>query len=463
MVVSGKTGWGQLLIERRLARFVLICLGIWLNAADALVTATIMPSVAADIGGYAYFAWTTSAFILGTIVAGASAGLVSLRTGLRFSMVASALVYVVGCVISAVAPEIFLFIFGRLLQGLGAGAVVGLCYVAIGTVFPENLWARILASVSAIWGGATLLGPLIGGLFAEAGLWRWAFWFFAVQGIGFAIASAFLLQAVKPDEAAGKLPLRQLVMLTGGIVAIAVAGLLADVTYAIALGLAGFALFVAFVRVDARAPSPLLPRSTQSFATAAGSGYLMIFAMSVSAITLSVYGAAILQAVFNASPLFAGYILAIESAAWTVTALAVAGLKVRWESLFLKLGALSVLIASVLLAFTMDAGPLWAIALAAAFLGGGFGLAWSFITRRVITSVPEEERALASSAVPSMQMIGYAAGSAVAGVIANFLGFAEGIDAAIAKVIAFPLFISFVPVACVAVVAAWRLSSRRFD
>ncbi|MGV8996679.1 MAG: MFS transporter [Parvibaculaceae bacterium] len=463
MSASDKTGWSQLLIEGRLARFALICLGIWLNAADSLMTATIMPSVAADIGGYAYFAWTISAFILGAIVAGASAGQVSLRLGLRFSMVTAALVYVVGCVISAASFEISLFIFGRLLQGLGAGAVVGLCYVAIGTVFPEKLWARILASVSAIWGGATLLSPLIGGLFAEAGLWRWAFWFFAVQGVGFAIAATFLLKAVKTDEASGTLPLRQLVMLTVGIVAIAVAGLLTNIVYAVALGLAGFVLFIAFVRIDALAPSPLLPRSTRSFSTAAGSGYLMIFAMSVSAITLSVYGAAILQAVFNASPIFAGYILAIESAAWTVTALAVAGLKVRWEGLFLKLGALSVLVASVLLAFTMGGGPLWAIAFASAFLGGGFGLSWSFITRRVITSVPEDERALASSAVPSMQMIGYAAGSAVAGVIANFLGFADGIDAQIAEAVSFRLFIFFVPVAAVAVIAAWRLSSPKFD
>lgn len=463
MSASEKTGWGQLLIEGRLARFALICLGIWLNAADSLMTATIMPSVAADIGGYAYFAWTISAFILGAIVAGASAGQISLRAGLRLSMVIAALVYVAGCVISAVSGEILLFIFGRLLQGLGAGAVVGLCYVAIGTVFPENLWPRILASVSAIWGGATLLSPLIGGLFAEAGLWRWAFWFFAIQGIGFAFAAWALLSAVKPDDAAERLPVRQLFMLTGGIIAIAVAGLLTNVWTAIALGLAGLALLAAFVRVDARSPSPLLPRSTRYFSTAAGSGFLMIFAMSVTAITLSVYGAAILQAVFNASPIFAGYILAIESAAWTVTALAVAGLKVRWEGLFLKLGAVSVLVASVLLALTMGSGPLAAIALASAFLGGGFGLAWSFITRRVITSVPDDERALASSAVPTMQMIGYATGSAAAGVIANFLGFADGIDAAAAHAVSFWLFIWFVPVAALGVIAAWRLSSRAFD
>ena len=45
--------WSDLLAEGRLPRFALICLGVWLNAADSLVTATILPSVGADLGGYA--------------------------------------------------------------------------------------------------------------------------------------------------------------------------------------------------------------------------------------------------------------------------------------------------------------------------------------------------------------------------------------------------------------------------
>ena len=463
MSASENTGWGQLMEKGGLARFALICLGVWLDAADVLMTATIMPSVAADIGGYAYFAWTVAGFILGAILAGATAGQISLRIGLRSSTVLAALVYVVGCVISAMAGDIASFLIGRVLQGVGAGWVVGLCYVAIGTLFPENLWPRVLAAVSGVWGGATLLSPLIGGLFAEAGLWRWAFWFFAAQGVGFAIAAYFLLSPVRPKNEGGALPLVQLVLLTVGIGAIGVAGVVLDVWIALGLGIAGLAMMGAFLRLDGDARSPLLPRASRHFMTAAGSGYAMIFAMSAAAIAFSVYGAAILQALFGTSPLAAGYILAIESAAWTVAALAVASLGVRWEGMMLKAGALSVLVASVLLTFAMGAGPLVVICVAAAFLGGGFGLAWSFITRRIIVSVPDGERSLASAAVPTMQMIGYAVGSAGAGVIANFLGFADGISAETAHAGAFWLFGAFVPVAFCAVIAAWRLSSRAFD
>src|SRR5258708_19993935 len=66
--------WAHLLADGRLPRFALICLGVWLNAADSLVTATIMPSVGAQLGGYAYFSWATAGFLVGAILAGASSG-----------------------------------------------------------------------------------------------------------------------------------------------------------------------------------------------------------------------------------------------------------------------------------------------------------------------------------------------------------------------------------------------------
>ena len=82
--------WKDVLAEGRLAQFVLICLAVWLHAADSLVTATIMPSVGADLGGYAYFGWATAGFLLGSVVAGASAGWLTGRTGLRRAFAFSA-------------------------------------------------------------------------------------------------------------------------------------------------------------------------------------------------------------------------------------------------------------------------------------------------------------------------------------------------------------------------------------
>ena len=80
---SESAGWAEILAEGRLPRFILICLGVWLFAADSLVTATIMPSVGRALGGYAYFGWATAGFLLASVFAAASSGLLAQRFGLR--------------------------------------------------------------------------------------------------------------------------------------------------------------------------------------------------------------------------------------------------------------------------------------------------------------------------------------------------------------------------------------------
>ena len=75
--------WADVLGEGRLPLFALICLAVWLNAADSLITATIMPSVGRALGGYAYFGWATAGYLLGSVLAGASSGILALRFGLR--------------------------------------------------------------------------------------------------------------------------------------------------------------------------------------------------------------------------------------------------------------------------------------------------------------------------------------------------------------------------------------------
>ena len=101
--VSTDTSWGDFLADGRAARVALICLGVWLNAADSLVTTTIMPSIGRELGGYAYFSWATAAYMVGAILSGATAAGLSARMGLRRAMVAAGLLTAVGCAMSALA------------------------------------------------------------------------------------------------------------------------------------------------------------------------------------------------------------------------------------------------------------------------------------------------------------------------------------------------------------------------
>ncbi len=203
-----ETGWADLLAEGRFPRFALICLAIWLNAADSLVTATVMPSVGVEIGGYAYFGWATAGFLMGAIMAGASAGRVAEIIGLRLATTVAGFVLAVGCALSAAAPNIGMFLAGRLVQGIGSGWISGFAMVAITLFFPERHLARVFASISGVWGIATVLGPLVGGLFAQAGSWRSVFWLFALQALVYSAAAPLLLQRAAPSRPGRRGPRR---------------------------------------------------------------------------------------------------------------------------------------------------------------------------------------------------------------------------------------------------------------
>src|ERR1700761_3265532 len=132
--------WREVAATGQLAKFILLCLGVWLHAADSLLAATVMPAAVAEIGGIALINWAFALYHLGSILASVATGSLAGRIGLRMSLVLAALLYAAGCAASAVAPSIGPLLAGRLLQGLGGGGMMALSYVAIHEIFPERLW-----------------------------------------------------------------------------------------------------------------------------------------------------------------------------------------------------------------------------------------------------------------------------------------------------------------------------------
>lgn len=448
-------------IDKALApRFALLCLGIWLNAADTLVTATIMPSVAREIGGYQYFGWSVAAYLTGSIVAGACSGKLSMALGLRTATALTGLVYAIGCAMSALAPEFVTFILGRLIQGLGAGAVVALCYVAITALFPERLWPRVYGAVAGVWGAATLLGPLLGGLFAAAGFWRGAFWMFVVQAIVFVGAVMVMLPAGNRDAGRGRIPTLQLILLVIGVSLIGGAGVVAAPAWAAALAIGGVIGMAAMLAANTRTQDRLLPKSAADLRSATGLGLLTIFACEAAVIGFTVYGPAFIQARHQASPLTAGYVVGAIAAGWTLCAMVFGNTPAEKDGRLIRLGAGVIALGAALSAWTTARGNLWETALAYAVMGCGFGLAHAFIARRAIAGAPPDEQAMASGAVPTAQLIGGAAGAAGAGAMANLLGFSHGVDLSLAPTQGLVLFGAFLPLAVVGFVAAWRLGRR---
>jgi len=453
--IQATPSWRELAATGQLAKFTLLCLGVWLHAADSLLAATVMPAAVAEIGGVVFINWALALYQLGSILAAAATGAVTARLGLRAGLTLAASLYALGCIASATAPGIGVMLSGRLLQGLGGGGMMALVYVALHEIFPERLWPRLMVIVSTIWGCSALCGPLVGGLFAEAGLWRWAFWAFAGQAAILIVAAGFLPgRRTAPGGGGAPGPLLLLVL---GTIGIASAGATVGTGWPVLLGVGGLGLLYAFARLDRRQIHRLLPVETLDLRHPVGAGLLMVLALSAATTPFGTYGPLLLGMLFGVGPLAAGYLVAVEAIAWTLASIATASVAASTEARLIRWGAALIALGGLGYVAAVPAGSMAGILACLVAQGAGFGMAWVYMVKRIVAAAPAAERGFAAGSVSTVQMIGYAAGASGSGIAANAAGLAAGATPAAGHAAALWLFAAFVPLGLLGAVAARRL------
>ena len=442
-------------------RFILVCAGVWLYSVDVLVTATIAPSMVAEIGGIPYINWTLSLYEVGAIIAGAAAAALCGRFGIKRVLIAATLLYCLGCMLAAIAMNMPMLLAGRTVQGLGGGMLLSLCYVATYEWFPQSMWKRLFGIVAIIWGAGSLLGPLIGGVFAHHDRWRGCFWFFAVQAVVLWLMAARWLPAdAAVKREAMSLPVLPLIVLSAATLVVGQAGILATPTMAIGGCVLGVALLYIAARLDRRAAVRLLPVQLLDFSHPLGAGLLMVFSMSLATAGFWTYGPLLLNVLFETDPLISGYILAAEALAWSLATVAVGKLPASAEVNLIRIGVCIAAAGATGFAVAVPSGSLAGIVACAIMQGAGFGLCWPSIAVRTVRFADDAEQALASAAPSTVQRIGYAVGTAAAGIAANLSGLVDGVSVAAAKVASFWVFAGFVPVLAVSLLSVWVFTRR---
>jgi MFS family permease len=444
---------------RLVARFLLLCAGVWLHSADTLVTATIAPSIVLEIGGVERINWTITLYEVGAIIAGAATGMLCGRFGVKRLLIGATLLYGVGCLMAAVAASIAMVVGGRFIQGLGGGMLLSLCYLAIHAWFAPPLWNRLFSIVALIWGAGSLLGPLIGGVFANHYTWRSAFWFFAVQAGLLAWMAALSLPRDAPQKnATGGWPFVPLVVLSAATLIIAEVGVLTQAGVSIIGCLLGAGLLYAAARLDRRSRVKLLPSQLLDLRHPVGAGLMMVLALSTATTGFWAYGPLILKTVFGTNPLISGYILAVEALAWSLATMAVSNAALSAEIPLIRWGASIVAAGAAGFAIAVPSGSLAGMVVCACLQGFGFGLCWPSIVHRTVRFCNAEEQSLGSASPSTIQRIGYALGTAAAGVAANLSGLGEGMSVAAAKAAGFWVFAGFIPILVAALFCAWRFT-----
>jgi MFS family permease len=428
--VTTEAGWRALLAPRLVLTLCVLLGGVLLHSMNVLITATLLPSVVAELGGANLMSWPTTAFVASSIIAASGTSLVSGRFGNRRAFSGGAVIYAAGAVLCACAPSIGFVIAGRFVQGLGGGLLSALAYVLVRNAFPEALWPRVFGLLAGVWSVTVLIGPLIGGVFASYGHWRNAFVTVAGLGCLLGAGALFTLPADRPsEEAVGRtFPAGRIALICGAIALLSAASVATGLAIKAMLITATVAASVLMMRTDRRAAAPLLPSDAFSLRSGTGAGLWIILLMSVGYSPLAIYAPLFLQRLHEVSPLSAGYMVALASLAWTTAALSVPSLAEEWPPRLIIMGPAAMGAGLAGVGVLMASGPVAVLILPIVLIGAGIGAAWAFVLQRVMSGAKGGEENIAAASAATVQQAGIALGAATAGLVANASGLDNGLD-----------------------------------
>lgn len=425
---TSETGSWRQLLGRHLGTSTVLAGGVAMYATNEFLTVSLLPSTIADIGGDRLYAWVVTLYLVGSVVAATTVNSILRRFGARSSFLLGLAVFGVASVACAIAPTMQVLIAGRTLQGVAGGTLAGLGYALINAALPRELWTRGSALVSAMWGVATVVGPAMGGLFAQFGLWRWAFGAMAVLAALLAILVPAVLaaSATAEDEPAApalRVPVGSLLLVGAAALAVSVAQLPHNSTAIGALLVVGVLLVAAFVIVDRRSRAAVLPPSV--FGTGPLKWIYLTLAVLMMAVMVDTYVPLFGQRLGHLTPVAAGFLGASLAVGWTLSEVASASLTNP------RVINRVVLVAPLLMASGLafgavtqraDASPgliaVWALALLIA--GTGIGMAWPHLSARAMDSVDDpSESGAAAAAINTVQLISASFGAGLAGVVVN--------------------------------------------
>lgn len=435
-----QSGWRDLIAKGNGLKVAVFAGGVAITAIEVYIGSTLMPTVVAEIGGIDLFAWVTTVFIVASIVASIFATVRPFGLGPRHNYLIAAAAFGLGSLICGLAPSMPVLLAGRAVQGFGGGLLGAITIMMVRLVFPERLWALAFALASGMWGISTLVGPSVGGVFAEFGIWRWAFFILVPAAALLGLGAVRVMPSRSSEAGMTRLPAIQISLIVVAVLALSVAGASAgNIPLSAALTLFAVTCVVALALIERRATRRLMPRGTFTFGTRLATLFGVMVLLQMSIIS-DIYVPFFLQRLHGIGPLIAGYMVALLAVGWSISSMLVAswtGLRAR---LLIGGGPLLLLVGAVGLAlFVGHDDPQSSLVLVVpvgismVLMGIGIGTAWTHLTPRVMRAAPAGEYDVTSAALNTIQLFATGMAAAIAGLVVNLAGIggnAPPVDAA---------------------------------
>ncbi|MPZ61338.1 MAG: DHA2 family efflux MFS transporter permease subunit [Propionibacteriales bacterium] len=397
--------------------------GLFLAALDQTIVATALPRITSDLGGLDKLSWVVTTYLLTSTASTPLWGKLSDLYGRRLIFQAAIGIFVLGSLLTGAAQSMGELIAFRAVQGLGGGGLIALAMATIGDIVPPRERGRYSGYMGAVFGLSSVVGPLLGGWFADGPGWRWIFFINVPIGIAaLAVTSVALkIPHVRREHS---------IDYPGAAAIVAgVSSLLLFVAWngpergwlsgtSLLLVALGLACVLAFVWIESRASEPIIPLAlfrNSVFSTANLYAFLMGLAMFGSIVFIPLY----LQVVDGMSPTESGLglIPLVMGILTTVTGSGQLMTKTGRYKVFPILGASIVVAAMFLLSRLGTDTPYWYAGLSMYLMGAGLGLGMQVILTAVQNAVPHEHMGTASSSVIFFRQMGGAFGTALFGAI----------------------------------------------
>ena len=405
-----------------------LMLGMLLAALDQTIVSTALPTIVGDLKGGAHIAWVITAYLLATTVSTPLWGKLGDQYGRKTFFQASIVIFLIGSVLSGLSHSMVELIAFRAVQGLGSGGLMVGAQAIVGDIVSPRERGRYVGLFGAVFGVASIVGPLLGGVFVDNLTWRWIFYINIPIGI--------IALIVVASQVPGKLSRVHHVIDYIGTTILALAATafilltsLGGTTYGWnsapiwILGISGVLLTGVFVLVERKAVEPVLPLHLfrlRAFWVTSVVGFIVGFAM-FGAIT---YLPAFFQVVRGVSPTLSGVQLLPLMAGLLIVSIGSGQLISRTGRYrFWPIAGSAMMTLGMYLLSLMGVGTSSVLdSLYMLVLGMGIGGVMQVLVIIVQNAVPHSELGVATSGATFFRSIGGSFGTAIFGAIfANVL------------------------------------------
>ena len=402
-----------------------LLLAMFLAALDQTIVSTAMPRIIADLGGFDRYTWVTTAYLVASTVAVPIVGRLTDIYGRKIFFIGGISVFIVGSVLAGMSDSMTQLIAFRAIQGLGGGVIMANSFVAIADLFPPEERGKFQGFLGVVFGMASVIGPTLGGFITDNFSWSWIFLINVPVGLPVLLLIAWLFPKITPEVENRKLDYPGMVTLILSVTPVLLALSWGGVQYAwgspqvVGFLVFGLAMGVAFVVIESRTDSPIMPLEiyrNQMVAVALLATFLTGFGMFGAIIFVPLF----FQGVLGASATSSGSFLTpmmlgiVFGATLSGQLLSRTGGHYRLQAVI----GTALMVAGAFLISTMNPDTSFIRAVGyIVVLGLGLGATFPTFTLAVQNSVPFRLMGVSTSALQFYRSIGGMLGLAVLGAV----------------------------------------------